>query len=68
MFSGDEEEESAVISQVLDEIGIEISGKLSDAPSAHKGGLGAETIAKKNKETIQILHLGLGKPQKKFFF
>jgi len=48
--SGDEEEEDAVITQVLDEIGIEISGKLSDAPSAHKGALGAETISKKNKE------------------
>jgi len=48
--SGDEEEEDAIVNQVLDEIGIEVSGKLSEAPSAHKGKLGAETIAKKNKE------------------
>lgn len=38
--SGDEEESDAVVSQVLDEIGIEISGKIADAPSAHRGALG----------------------------
>jgi hypothetical protein len=27
-FSGDEEEENAIVSRVLDEIGIEISGKV----------------------------------------
>merc|ERR1711936_1284879 len=48
--SGDEEEQDAIVSQVLDEIGIEISGKLSDAPSAAKGSLGAEAISKKNRE------------------
>merc|ERR1712096_50648 len=48
--SGDEEEQDAIVSQVLDEIGIEISGKLSEAPSAGKGTLGAEAISKKNKE------------------
>ncbi|XP_064613965.1 charged multivesicular body protein 2b-like [Liolophura sinensis] len=37
--SGDEEEQDAIVSQVLDEIGIEISGKLADAPSAHSGKL-----------------------------
>merc|ERR1719402_1347364 len=48
--SGDEEEEDAIVNQVLDEIGIEVSGKLSEAPSAHRGNLGAETISTKNKE------------------
>merc|ERR1719244_2462103 len=38
--SGDEEEEDAIVSQVLDEIGIEISDKLSAAPSASKGSVG----------------------------
>ncbi|BFZ25242.1 hypothetical protein BsWGS_28281 [Bradybaena similaris] len=43
--SGDEEEEDAIVNQVLDEIGIEISGKLVNAPSAHKGRLGESTSA-----------------------
>jgi len=38
--SGDEEEQDRIVAQVLDEIGIEMSGKLSEAPSAHKGTLG----------------------------
>ena len=32
--SGDEEEQDAIVNQVLDEIGIEITGKLAAAPSA----------------------------------
>jgi len=39
--SGDEEEEQAIVTQVLDEIGIEISGKMADAPSARRDKLGA---------------------------
>lgn len=35
--SDDESEQDAVVNKVLDEIGIEISGKLAEAPSA-KGG------------------------------
>lgn len=38
--SGDEEEGDAIINQVLDEIGIEVSGKMSKAPSAVKDSLG----------------------------
>uniref|UniRef100_A0A0B7A8V6 Uncharacterized protein n=1 Tax=Arion vulgaris TaxID=1028688 RepID=A0A0B7A8V6_9EUPU len=38
--SGDEEEQDAIVNKVLDEIGIEITGKLADAPSAHRGKLG----------------------------
>merc|ERR1712007_11190 len=44
--SDDESEEQAVITKVLDEIGIEISGKLIDAPSAHQGTLGDKSKAK----------------------
>ena len=32
---GDEEESQAILDKVLDEIGIEIKGKLSDAPTVH---------------------------------
>lgn len=44
--SGDEEEEEAVVNQVLDEIGIEISGQLAKVPSAQRGALGESS---KNK-------------------
>lgn len=35
--SGDEEESEGIVNQVLDEIGIEISGKMVGAPSAGRG-------------------------------
>jgi charged multivesicular body protein 2B len=38
--SGDEEEGDKVVQQVLDEIGIEISGKMAAAPTAYRGKLG----------------------------
>nr|ACO10281.1 Charged multivesicular body protein 2b [Caligus rogercresseyi] len=38
--SDDESEEQGVINQVLDEIGIEISDKLINAPSTSKGAIG----------------------------
>lgn len=38
--SGDSEEEDLVVSKVLDEIGIEMSGKMISAPAAPSGGLG----------------------------
>jgi charged multivesicular body protein 2B len=38
--SGDEEEGDKVVQQVLDEIGIEISGKMAAAPAPHRGKLG----------------------------
>lgn len=44
--SGDEEEQEAVVNQVLDEIGIEISGKVAEAPSAHRGALGESSKAR----------------------
>ncbi|XP_069688517.1 charged multivesicular body protein 2b-B-like [Periplaneta americana] len=34
--SGDEEEGDKVVQQVLDEIGIEVSGKMAAAPAAHR--------------------------------
>ncbi|KAK2147870.1 hypothetical protein LSH36_533g01057 [Paralvinella palmiformis] len=43
--SGDESEEEAIVNKVLDEIGIEISGKLAEAPSAHK-----EAVSKSTEE------------------
>merc|ERR1712037_88098 len=39
--SGDEEEEESIVNQVLEEIGIEISGKMANAPAAHQGKLEA---------------------------
>merc|ERR1712228_1126166 len=48
--SDDEAEQDAVVNQVLDEIGIEISGKMINAPSAGKDTIGAGPISKKNKE------------------
>ncbi|KAK9507740.1 hypothetical protein O3M35_007526 [Rhynocoris fuscipes] len=41
--SGDEEESDAIVSKVLDEIGIEISGKLAKAPAAASGSLASES-------------------------
>ncbi|KAF6035706.1 hypothetical protein EB796_005990 [Bugula neritina] len=40
--SGDEEEQDSIVAGVLDEIGIDISGKVAEAPSAHRGTIGAE--------------------------
>merc|ERR1719244_2189415 len=48
--SGDEEEEDQIVTQVLDEIGIEIAGKMSEAPRAGKDSLGPQAISKKNKD------------------
>lgn len=39
--SGDEEESDQIVSQVLDEIGIEMSGKMSNVPSALKDTIGS---------------------------
>jgi len=44
--SGDEEEQDAIVSQVLDEIGIEISGKMAGAPQAQKGAVGGSEATK----------------------
>merc|ERR1712154_155815 len=52
--SDDESEEQAVIDKVLDEIGIEISGKLVNAPSAHAGTIGDKSKAKTTDEDKEI--------------
>ncbi|XP_028043052.1 charged multivesicular body protein 2b [Bombyx mandarina] len=41
--SGDEEESAGIVNQVLDEIGIEISGKMADAPSVSRNKIGQST-------------------------
>ena len=45
--SDDEAEEDAVVTQVLDEIGIDITGKLSAAPVAKRTGLEAPATSRK---------------------
>lgn len=45
--SDDEEEQDAIVTQVLDEIGIEINDKLSKAPVASRGTFEAEQSKKK---------------------
>merc|ERR1712083_876284 len=52
--SDDESEEQAVIDKVLDEIGIEISGKLVNAPSAHAGRIGDKSKTKATEEDKEI--------------
>lgn len=44
--SGDEEEQDAIVNQVLDEIGIEVSGKMANAPSAMSDPLGHSSKTK----------------------
>nr|CAH7753714.1 unnamed protein product [Callosobruchus chinensis] len=44
--SGDEEESDNIITQVLDEIGIEISGKMAGAPMPESGKVGESSKSK----------------------
>ncbi|XP_067645286.1 charged multivesicular body protein 2b-B isoform X1 [Eurosta solidaginis] len=46
--SGDEEESNAIVNKVLDEIGIEISGKMANIPSTGSGEL--EGISRNEKD------------------
>ncbi|CAH0715654.1 unnamed protein product, partial [Brenthis ino] len=41
--SGDEEESEGIVNKVLDEIGIEISGKIANAPSVARNKVGEST-------------------------
>lgn len=43
--SDDEQESDAIVNKVLDEIGIEITGKMLNAPTPGKGPLGAKKTA-----------------------
>nr|ACO11888.1 Charged multivesicular body protein 2b [Lepeophtheirus salmonis] len=55
--SDDEAEEQGVINKVLDEIGIEISGKMINAPSAGKDTIGesTKTTTKEDREIEEML-------------
>uniref|UniRef100_A0A023F9U3 Putative assembly/vacuolar sorting protein n=1 Tax=Triatoma infestans TaxID=30076 RepID=A0A023F9U3_TRIIF len=57
--SGDEEESDAIVNQVLDEIGIEISGKLAKAPTAVSGSISQS--AKANLPTEEELEQQLAR-------
>lgn len=46
--SDDEEESNKIVNQVLDEIGIEVSGKIAQAPSAINSTLGESTRTDKD--------------------
>uniref|UniRef100_A0A0A9XQ08 Charged multivesicular body protein 2b-B n=1 Tax=Lygus hesperus TaxID=30085 RepID=A0A0A9XQ08_LYGHE len=48
--SDEEQETDAVVNQVLDEIGIEISGKMRAAPGVEKGSIGVASKAKSPSE------------------
>ncbi|XP_076445008.1 charged multivesicular body protein 2b-like [Babylonia areolata] len=51
--SGDEEEQDAIVSQVLDEIGIEITDKMVHAPSASKGKIGESSRARVTDSALE---------------
>ncbi|XP_076466306.1 charged multivesicular body protein 2b-like [Babylonia areolata] len=51
--SGDEEEEDAIVNQVLDEIGIEITDKMVNAPSAARGRIGESSKAGVSDSSIE---------------
>merc|ERR1711902_386601 len=53
--SDDEEEEQAIVNQVLDEIGIEITSKVSNAPSAPKGTVKTTATSDEDKEIEAML-------------
>ncbi|XP_073989764.1 charged multivesicular body protein 2b [Rhodnius prolixus] len=57
--SGDEEESDAIVNKVLDEIGIEISGKMAKAPAAVSGSLHEST--KSNLPTEEELEQQLAR-------
>lgn len=51
--SGDEEEGDQIINQVLDEIGIEMTGKMSKAPSAISDTIGESSSTKISAQDIE---------------
>ncbi|KAM3965114.1 charged multivesicular body protein 2b [Aphomia sociella] len=55
--SGDEEETEGVVNKVLDEIGIEISGKMADAPSVIRNKIGASTAPEDKELMAQLARL-----------
>lgn len=55
--SGDEEESEGIVNQVLDEIGIEISGKMAGAPSVSRNKIGASTTDADKELMAQLAKL-----------
>ncbi|CAB3221807.1 unnamed protein product [Arctia plantaginis] len=55
--SGDEEESEGIVNKVLDEIGIEISGKMADAPSVSRNKIGATTTDADKELMAQLAKL-----------
>lgn len=53
--SGDEEESDNIVTQVLDEIGIEISGKMAGAPLPEKGRVGEKSKGLTDDEIVAQL-------------
>ncbi|CAB3261347.1 unnamed protein product [Arctia plantaginis] len=55
--SGDEEESEGIVNKVLDEIGIEISGKMAGAPSVSRNKIGATTTDADKELMAQLAKL-----------
>ncbi|CAH4027321.1 charged multivesicular body protein 2b-B [Pieris brassicae] len=55
--SGDEEETEGIINQVLDEIGIEVSGKMANAPSVSRNKVGESTTDADKEIMAQLAKL-----------
>lgn len=55
--SDDEEASDKIVSQVLDEIGIDFSNKVSEAPSAISGTVGADTVRTEKDIEAQLAKL-----------
>ncbi|EDO42022.1 predicted protein [Nematostella vectensis] len=51
--SGDEEEQDAIVNQVLDELGIEMAGKMASAPTAHGSKLSSGSKASTSDADIE---------------
>jgi len=58
--SGDEEEQDEIVTKVLDEIGIEITGKLANAPEV-RGEVGSQTNKSKSKFSDSEIEAQLAK-------
>ncbi|BHF60001.1 Charged multivesicular body protein 2b [Sparganum proliferum] len=57
IFESDEAEEDAVVQQVLDEIGVEISTKMAGAPSPAAGSIGGQKVPTDDDLEAQLAQL-----------
>lgn len=55
--SDEEEESNAIVNQLLDEIGIDISNKVSEAPSAISGTIGKDSVRAEKDIEAQLARL-----------